>query len=372
MGRTNCRIRVMPDGSLEVVDPTLDDLSLLEEIDPDYRIRITPLQGFTTPRFQKIRRWRVPILRKELLNVETLILKELQETEMLKIKDFERRIYDTFSDDRATLLELKIEMTRRELSACNLCGRRCGVNRLQGEVGLCGLGADAYVGGTFIHISEEPPINPSLLIELHGCGMMCRFCQKSELLEVNKGMKLSEVSWLHLDMASARSLSFIGGNPDESLYSILRFLNTAPDDFNLPIVWNCHGYGAAVVYSILEGLVDAYVPDLKFGDDKCASTWSGGKGYVETARNGIVEMARQGVPVFVRMLILPGHNECCHLPSVQWLKKYINSISLKILDQYYPDFKISQLDGLMANRPEIEEVQRIICEAEQAGLNLIV
>lgn len=362
----------MPDGSLEVVDPALEDLPLLQEIDPDYSIRTAPLQGFTTPGFQEIRRWRVPILKRDLLNIDASMLKELHETEILRVKELERKIYDRFSDDRATLLDLKIEMARRELMSCYLCGRGCGVNRLQGEVGFCGLGVDAYVGGTFIHISEEPPVNPSLLIELHGCGMRCRFCQKPELLVIDKEVILSGTSWLNLDTASARSLSFIGGNPDESLYAILRFLDTAPDDFNLPVVWNCHGYGNIIVYKILEGVVDVYIPDLKYGDDECAATWSGCERYVDTAHTCIAEMARQGVPVIVRMLILPGHSECCHIPSINWLKDYAPSVSLNIMNQYYPDFKITGLNGPMAQRPEAREVQKIITEVEKAGINLII
>lgn len=371
MDRFNCKMRVLLDGSVEVVDPTPEDLPLLQEIDPDYRIRIAPLQGFKRPRFQELRRWKIPILEKELLNVDTSTLKNLHEAEMLKIEDFEQKPCDTFSNDSSNLLDLKIEISRRKLITCNLCGRGCRVNRLVGETGYCGLDADAYVGGTFIHIAEEPPINPSLLVELYGCGMRCKFCQKSELLEIKKSRRLDGYLWEDLDPSKARSLTFIGGNPDESVYSILRFLKAAPDDFDLPIVWNCNGYGNIVTYKILEGTVDVYIPDLKYGNDKCAAKWSGITGYVKKAHDCIAEMANQNVPVFVRMLVLPGHSKCCHIPSIHFLKRYADSISLNLMDQYHPEFSLSEPEGPMSGSPEAKEIWQILDEAKRAGLKLI-
>ncbi|MEK7812559.1 MAG: radical SAM protein, partial [Candidatus Desantisbacteria bacterium] len=264
----------------------------------------------------------------------------------------------------------KIELARRELMKCELCGRRCGVNRFEGEIGFCGLGIDAYVGGMFIHISEEPPINPSLLIELCGCGMRCKFCQKAELRDeiVNPKILLDRNLWEIIDTTDARSLSFIGGNPDESLFAILRFLDAVPMDFPLPIVWNCHGYGNRIVYKILEGIVDAYIPDVKYGNDNCAKKWSQTYGYTETVKGCIDEITSQDVPIYVRILVLPGHNECCHIPTIHWLKEYHDRIMVNIMEQYSPDSTITKSDGQMANYSKPEDVQTIINETRQCGL----
>lgn len=371
MFRHNRKIRISADGVLQIIDPAIEDLPFLQSIDPDYQIKTSPLSGFTKPRFLTLRKWQIPLLRKELAQIDRVILKDLHEYEMARVRRSNYMGTPIISNNHVTLLDVKIELARRELMECRLCGRRCGVNRLGGETGFCGLGIDAYLGGMFIHISEEPPINPSLLIELHGCGMRCRFCQKPELLETHSSMILGASMWRRLPTTGARSLSFIGGNPDESLFSVLRFLKKAPEDFNLPIVWNCHGYGNIVAYKILEGVVDAYIPDLKYGNEECAAKWSGVKGYVEIAQKCIGEMAQQRVPVFVRILILPSHSECCHLPSIRWLKKFREYVSVNIMAQYHTDSAITEADGPMANCPTPEEVQLVYNEARKAGLNQI-
>ncbi|MEK7273801.1 MAG: radical SAM protein, partial [Candidatus Desantisbacteria bacterium] len=335
--------------------------------DPDYRIKTAPLPGFTTPRFLLARAKKTPLLKEELPFMTKDILEEIHER---MLKEMAKADSQTFTNDNVSLLDIKIELARRELMKCELCGRRCGVNRFEGEIGFCGLGIDAYVGGMFIHISEEPPINPSLLIELCGCGMRCKFCQKAELRDeiVNPKILLDRNLWEIIDTTDARSLSFIGGNPDESLFAILRFLDAVPMDFPLPIVWNCHGYGNRIVYKILEGIVDAYIPDVKYGNDNCAKKWSQTYGYIETVKGCIAEITRQGVPVYVRILVLPGHSECCHIPTIHWLKEYQDRIIVNIMAQYSPDSMITKTDKQMANYSKPEDVQTIINETRQCGL----
>lgn len=370
MFRHNCKIRVSADGVLQIVDPEINDLPFLQSIDPDYSVRMTPLPGFAKPRFLLARDRRTSLLKDDLLSMTREALNELHGAGLNEITKASSR---SFTDDHASLLDIKIELARRELERCGLCGRMCGVNRLEGERGFCGLGIDAYVGGMFIHISEEPPINPSLLVELYGCGMRCRFCQKAELRDAGTytAELLDKRIWESLDTTGARSLSFIGGNPDESLYSILRFVNTAPEGINLPIVWNCHGYGSRVVYKILEGIVDAYIPDVKYGNDGCAEKWSECYSYIETVQGCIAEMANQNVPIYVRILVLPGHSECCHIPAIHLLKEYRDRVIVNIMDQYSPDSTITKADGSMVSYPKAEEVQAIFKKVRQEGLTLL-
>lgn len=127
------------------------------------------------------------------------------------------------------------------------------------------------IASSLIHIAEEPPINPSLLLSLSGCGLRCRYCQQAALLDPASvdGEQLDAAMWEKLCIDGARSLSFIGGNPDESLYAVLRFLATAPSNWELPVVWNCHAYGTPETMRLLDGLVDVYVPDFKYGDEYC-------------------------------------------------------------------------------------------------------
>src|SRR5262249_11322907 len=152
-----------------------------------------------------------------------------------------------------------------------LCARDCKVDRTKDQKGTCGLGRSAIVAEAFAHIAEEAPINPSFLISLAGCGLRCRFCQQHELLFPRKiqGPALDASFWRQIDFSCARSLTFIGGNPDENLAAILTFLGAAPHDWQLPIVWNTHAYIPVDTVDLLDGVIDVYLPDYKYGSSRC-------------------------------------------------------------------------------------------------------
>ncbi len=364
-------MRITADGVLRVVDPGINDLELLRAVDPGFTIATEPLSGFVRPRFQVLRSWQVPVLTDEIKTMKLKRLVEIHRTEMRKIKRYYFEASQSLPHNYVTMLDLKIELARRQLQKCMLCGRRCGVNRLAGEKGVCGLNAEASVAGSFVHIAEEAPINPSLLIELYGCGMRCVYCQKKELCTPRQKQKLTPALWHGSAHEAVRSLSFIGGNPDESLYAILQFLNTAPDDFCLPVVWNCSGYGTAAVYNLLDGAVDVYVPDVKYGNNKCAEALSHSPHHVETVLSCLPEMISQRVPVYVRMLILPGHCECCHIPALHSLKKYKDKIVLNIMDQFYEDADAARLHGFKASCPDDTEIRSVTDTAQKLGFHLL-
>ena len=230
-------------------------------------------------------------------------------------------------------------------------------------MGRCGLGAKAHVAEVFTHIAEEPPINPSCNIGLAGCGLGCSFCQKHELLYIdNYPQCLDNRVWDCIDaqIEFANSISFIGGNPDESLHEILKFLGTAPSTLNKPIIWNSNGFAMPVVYSLLEGVVDAYVPDAKFYASICGARLADAPNYFEMFESGLSEMVKQKVPIIVRILVLPGHTDCCHYPMIEFLSRYANKIKLNIMGQYYPDYQINSGHGCkMIRRPDVNEVNKV-------------
>jgi uncharacterized Fe-S radical SAM superfamily protein PflX len=168
MFRHSQKIRILTDGVLQIVDPDISYLPFLQSIDPDYRIKTAPLPGFIRPRFLLTRKRRI-LLRKDELPLMTK--GALDKIHKRMLNEIAKEDSQSFPNDYVSLLDIKIELARRELMKCELCGRKCGVSRFDGEIGFCGLGIDDYVGSMFIHISEEPPINPSLLIEICGCGM---------------------------------------------------------------------------------------------------------------------------------------------------------------------------------------------------------
>jgi len=371
MARSKLRLRIDETGGLEVVDPGFDCLSLLRSIDPGYQIRQARLPGFSSPRFLGLREVGCLLPASRLTDEPEEALWIAHRKAMKRLEEGNGA---TKGKGEASLLDLKVEIVKRMLSECQLCGKRCGDDRLHGELGACLLGTEAIVADHFVQIAEEPPINPSLMIHLAGCGLKCRFCQQSSLLDPRPviGENLVPELWAHLCVEKARSLTFIGGNPDESLYAILRFLRAAPVDWRLPVVWNCHGYATPETIALLDGVVDAYVPDFKYGSDACGLRLSGAPEYPAVAGAAISAMLTQGVPVIVRILVLPGHFDCCHLPVLDYLSSVKNeNLLVSVRGQYCPDWMITHEDGLLARRPTLEEIERVQSLVGKYGLRNI-
>ncbi|OPX19395.1 MAG: hypothetical protein BZ151_09535 [Desulfobacca sp. 4484_104] len=367
------RIRIDDAGRLEVVDPSFAAVRLLRAIDPGFKVVQAPLPGFTAPRLLRTRRLATGKSHRQLAEASEDALWELHGE--LLTRQPEDDGCAPAGEKEASLLDLKVELARRQLFACRLCGQQCRVNRWQGALGECGLGTGAKVVSHFVHIAEEPLINPSLNLQLAGCGLRCRFCQQGELLNpaaVNAPW-LSSTTWAQLRLQGARSFTLIGGNPDESLYAVLRFLKTAPAAWRLPLVWNCHGYSSPVTLSLLDGLVDVYVPDYKFGRNQCGQKLSGAKNYPAIAQEAIKAMLAQGVPVIVRLLVLPGHFDCCHRPGLVFLAaiKDQGQLWVSVRGQYCPDWLIGPEDGELARRVTPAEVRAVIQAGRTLGLRLI-
>ncbi len=349
----------MDDGRLEIIDPTFSDVPLLREINPDFKIETAPLLNFSFPRFQRSRQLGCGFSQEEL---------------RCKGDDWLWALHDQICCDGPTglrkngevsLLDLKIELARRQLMNCNLCAHRCGVNRLKGKTGVCGLGPEAHVGDCFPHIGEEAPINPSYLISLYGCGLRCQHCQQSQLLDISSliGDPLMSISWEDVMGCPVRSISFAGGNPDENLYGILQFMNSAPESFMLPIVWNCHGYSTSNTIKLLDGVVDVYVPDFKYWKNDCAQKLSSAPCYGKIALSTIKQMLTQSVPVIVRILVLPGHADCCHLPTIDALRKIMDdNLLISIRNQYSPGslgLWVGSNNSLLAARPMEKDIKAV-------------
>jgi len=367
---TSSRLRILENGALEIVDPRFEDLTLLREVDPGFTVLTAPLSGFSKPHFQTMRKlgcgFSTPELRQ--MDVDQLWLAHVK-----ALLEWKSGAGHGSSKGEACVLDLKLELAGRILRRCTLCARRCGVDRLAGSLGFCGLGPEAIVAESFIHIGEEPPINPSYVLSLAGCALRCRFCQQSAILHPKRvnGTTLGPASWKELDLEGARSLSFVGGNPDESLFAILQFLNSASSEFKVPIVWNSHAYSSPEAVDLLNGIVDVYLPDLKYSNPACALRWSKVEDYPEVARQTIMRMVDQHVLVMVRILLLPGHLHCCHLPALHFLASLPIPPKVSIRGQYSPDWKITASDGEMATRLTKEEVESATGIARSLGLALV-
>jgi putative pyruvate formate lyase activating enzyme len=363
-------MRIGSSGELEIVDPGLDTLALLESVDPRFGIAQAALPaGVNSPVFLRSRAAACGI---ELARLGSMCVDDLWTLHDGLIR---RNADRAPRAGEASLLDLKAALAQAELRRCELCARQCGVDRSAGPAGACGLGPDAFVAEHFVHIAEEPPINPSLVLNLRGCGLRCRYCQQHAIVEPcgTDSERLTGKLWERLSTAGARTLSFAGGNPDESLPAILRFLQAAPAEWDLPIVWNCHAYMAPRVSKLLEGVVDVLLPDLKYFDDRCARRWSGVGDYRDAATTSLTHFLTNGTPVIVRILLLPGHFECCHAPALEFLASLGKAPELfvSIRGQYSPDWKIGVEDGLLARRCTRNELARTATLAAKLGLQAV-
>jgi len=358
-------------GRLEIVDPDFGDLALMRALDPGFRIQRSPMPCAGSPRFLSARRAGTGLALRKLPGHSE---EALWEVHTATLAHWHAGGAPQAQAGEAGLLDLKAELAVRLSSPCRLCPRRCGALRESGQAGQCGLAKEAMLAEAFVHIAEEPQITPSLVLSLAGCGLRCRFCQQHGLLDPwgVRGRALSIMDWAELDLRGARTLSFAGGNPDESLPEILRFLLRAPEGLTLPVVWNANGHAAPQVVSLLEGVVDIYLLDFKFGEPGCAEGLASAPGYPEQARRTVAACLSQGVPVIVRLLLLPGHVKCCHLPALEMLwAMNAPQLLLSLRNQYRPAGNMLQTEGTMSQRVRRDEAEEVLQRARTLGLHLV-
>ena len=334
-----------------IVDPGYDCLPFIKKITPNFEIGSVPPQPGFIPSFQKIRNLRISgFALGDILRIGTEKIWEMHD------RVIKNEYEPSTNPKNPTLLDLKIELTRREIGHCTLTGWGCGVDRFK-QHGRCGLMDEAYYNSLYIHVAEESVITPTAVIKLSGCALRCIFCQAHEAFNIDKGKRLDSGVWKELEKdpnyGKAVTLEFVGGNPDESIYSILKVINGAPESFRLPIIWNNHGYGNENVYKLLNKVVDLYLTDFKYGNDECGLALSGVRDYWSHATEGIEQIIGQDSKAVIRILLLPGHMYCCHRKVMEWLSNYKQRIWVSVIDNYIPDWKA--LGDTKINRMVSEE-----------------
>ena len=233
---------------------------------------------------------------------------------------------------------------------CNLCPRRCGVDRTRGQTGFCGGGDTALVAKAMLHKWEEPVLagsGGSGAIFFGGCTLGCRYCQNFAISSRPRGTPMDSAQ-LRREMENliaqgAENIDLV--TPTHYLPTILPALSPK---LPVPIVYNCGGYERVETLRKLEGKVDIYLPDLKYADNTLAKALSGAGDYYETATAAIREMVRQTGPirwqgekvtkgVIVRHLILPGYVENS-LKVLDWLGENFapGEILVSLMRQYTP------------------------------------
>ena len=258
------------------------------------------------------------------------------------------------------------------LRHCELCPRRCGVDRLSGEKGFCGAsGEKIRVARAALHRWEEPCIsgsNGSGTVFFSYCTLRCVFCQNREIRSGEAGADISvrRLADIFLEQQGrgAHNLNLV--TPTHYLPQILSALDLAREDgFTLPVVYNTSGYERPEMLRLLEGYVDIWLPDFKYLSDSLAGTYSSVSGYADWALSALDEMIRQtGEPVFdengmmkkgiiIRHLCLPGHQEESERVIRTLFLRYHNRVYYSIMNQYTPPSdRILPWENLMERFPK--------------------
>ena len=283
-------------------------------------------------------------------------------------------------------LKDRIEKAYELLKSCELCPRRCGVNRLKGEKGFCRSGLELMVSSFHSHFGEEPPISGyqgSGTIFFTNCNLRCVFCQNYPISHLGHGNKITAEElaemMLNLQRKGCHNINLV--TPTHFVPQILSGLLIACEKgLKIPIVYNCGGYEGVKTLKLLEGIVDIYMPDIKYGGTEEGDKYSSAPDYFRIAREAVKEMHRQvgslkmdkdGIAkrgLLVRHLVLP--NGLARTKEV--LSFLVNEVSPKtyvsIMSQYFPAYRAKEFKEL--NRKITpREYEEVICIAEELGLN---
>jgi putative pyruvate formate lyase activating enzyme len=260
---------------------------------------------------------------------------------------------------KISLIEKALEKLAPLEKSCTLCPRACRVDRSADEKGVCQTGSRASVSHALLHFGEEPVLSGthragSGTIFFTGCNLKCLFCQNYQLSWLLEGAPVSDqgLAAMMIDLQEQGALNINFVSPTHVVLPILRALKIAyGEGLRIPLVWNSNGYDNREVIQALEGIIDIYLPDLKYRSPAISKKYSGAADYFEHASVALREMsvqqpvletapdgtARRGL--IVRHLILPGSAEDS-LAILKWMGDNLSPyIGLSLMSQYRPCYK---------------------------------
>lgn len=280
----------------------------------------------------------------------------------------------------------RVETARSLLQDCRVCPRHCGVDRLNGELGECRTSAEIIISSYGPHFGEEAPLvgrNGSGTIFFTNCNLRCVFCQNYSISQLGEGEKVSkeELAYMMLSLQSKGCHNINLVSPTHVVPQILEALEIAvKSGLRLPLVYNSGGYDSVETLRLLDGIVDIYMPDMKYSDEKTAEKLSGVKNYPAINKAAVKEMHHQvgdlqidedGIAqrgLLVRHLVLP-HGLAGTRGVVDFLANEVSSDTyVNIMAQYHPCYEAFQFPSL-SRRTSAVEFREAVALARQAGLN---
>ncbi|HZD41411.1 MAG TPA: radical SAM protein [Terriglobales bacterium] len=324
------------------------------------------LKGKEKPHFQKARRQNTEISHADLESAELTQLWRAHDAAVASLKE---EAPGKTGKDVANLLELKSEIARRLLSSCCFCQRRCGADRAAGEKGVCGVPALSNLASEFFHHGEENELVPSHTIFFAGCNFKCVYCQNFDIAtRPEAGMPVNALRLAAVidegRRRGSRNVNFVGGNPDPHLHTCMKIISLLESE--VPVVWNSNAFASVEAMKLLDGVVDVFLSDFRYGNDGCAKKYSLVKDYWPVATRNFL-LADEQAEVMLRHLVLPGHLECCTAPIMEWASENIPRVYFNLMFQYHPEHR-AYLYPEMDRRLTHKEIARARELANQYGI----
>ncbi|MCK4911951.1 MAG: radical SAM protein [Thermodesulfovibrionales bacterium] len=284
------------------------------------------------------------------------------------------------------ILEQRARQARELLRDCSVCPRACGVDRTAGVCGYCGIEDRPFISSYGPHFGEESPLvgtGGSGTIFMGGCNLGCLFCQNWTISHEREGHYIDEDAlaaiMLGLERAGCHNINIV--TPTHQMPMVLGALSIAADrGLELPLVYNCGGYESLEALELLDGVVDIYMPDLKYMDGEVSKRLSDAPDYPEAAKASLREMHRQvGIlkmdnraiaqrGLIVRHLVLPGGLAGTG-EAMRFLAQELSPDTyVNIMDQYRPCYRAGEFPEIN-RRPTHKEYEEAVALARKAGLH---
>ena len=288
--------------------------------------------------------------------------------------------------DKLKLIRNAVKNFDGALTRCAICPRRCGVDRQGGKSGYCRAPLDPVVYSYIQHHGEEPALSGhrgSGTIFFAYCNMKCVYCQNYQFSQLDNGEKITieRLASIMLDLQRSGCHNINLVSPTHYVPQILTALEIAvKEGLKIPIVYNTSGYDSPDTIKMLDGIIDIYLPDMRYSDNVMAIRYSDTPNYVECNRSSIEEMqsqvgdltldkdgiARSGL--IIRLLVMPSEVSGTK-QSLKFIRDHISKNSyLSIMSQYYPTFKAYNFTEI-SRRIEKGEYDNVVDEAFSLGLN---
>lgn len=282
-------------------------------------------------------------------------------------------------------IDKRIEALYAKLEQCDICPRKCGVNRLEGEIGYCGAGAGLRISSAQPHFWEEAPLvgmGGSGTVFLTHCSLRCVFCQNYDISQEGLGEEMTEEqladSMLWLQRIGCHNINFV--TPTHYTPQIVKAVAIAArKGLRVPLVYNCSGYESVETLELLDGIVDIYMPDIKYGNEESAKLYSDAPDYFEVCKEAVREMHSQVGDLviehtvawrglLIRHLVLP-NGRAGSLPVLKFIAGEISKDSyVNIMLQYKPAYHADRYEEI--NRSVyIEEYYTVMDMARGLGLH---